>query len=178
VEKEVGRHLRKAKLPGCYDRLVKLITGFKNPVRGAHANWEKARPNHDRIKMSGVSIIGNISQTEGSWVLKELRVGIRKEVWVIKASVENLEPTGSIRGIQFPARETVEGLPKASTSNVSPTQIREGITDQGREIRIRIVEVKTSPQLNEPPWTTGSNLFLGKEAGSHQVKITVEFPQK
>jgi hypothetical protein len=88
MEKEVGRHLRKAKLPGCYD-------------------WEKARPNHDGIKMPGVSIIGNISQTEGSWVLKELRVGIRKEVWVIEAIVKDLEPTGSIWGIQFPARETV-----------------------------------------------------------------------
>jgi hypothetical protein len=59
---------------------------------------------------------------------------------------------------------------------LSPTQIREGITDQGREIRIRIVEVKTSPQLNEPPRATGSNLLLGKEAGSHQMKIAVEFP--
>jgi hypothetical protein len=107
VEKEVGRHLRKAKLPGRYDRLVKLITGFKNPVRGAHADWEKARPNHDGIKMPGVSIIGNISQTEGSWVLKELRVGIRKEVRVGEAFIKNLEPTASIWGIQFPARETV-----------------------------------------------------------------------
>jgi hypothetical protein len=107
VEKEVGRHLRKAKLPGCYDRLVKLITGFKDPVRGAHADWEKAGPDHDGIKMPGVSIIGNISQTEGSRVLKELRIGIRKEIWVIKAFIENLEPTGSIWRIQFPTRETV-----------------------------------------------------------------------
>jgi hypothetical protein len=61
---------------------------------------------------------------------------------------------------------------------LSPAQIREGITDQRREIRIRFVEVKTSPQLNEPPWATSSNLLLGKEAGSHQMKITVEFPQK
>jgi hypothetical protein len=107
VEKEVGRHLRKAKLPGCYDRLVKLITGLKNPVRGAHADWEKAGPNHKGVKVPSVSIIGNISQTEGSRVLEEFRIGIRKKVWVIKAFIENLEPTGSIWRIQFPTRETV-----------------------------------------------------------------------
>jgi hypothetical protein len=33
---------------------------------------------------------------EGSRVLKELRIGIRKEVWVVKAFIEDLEPTGSI----------------------------------------------------------------------------------
>jgi hypothetical protein len=107
VEKEVGRHLRKAKLPGCYDRLVKLITLLKNPVRGAHADWEKAGPNHNGIKVLSVSIIGNISQTEGSRVLEEFRIGIRKKIWDIKAFIENLEPTGSIWRIQFPTRETV-----------------------------------------------------------------------
>jgi hypothetical protein len=107
VEKEVGRHLCKAKLPGCYDRLVKLITGFKNPVRGAHANWEKAGPNHDGIKVPSVSIIGNISQTEGGRVLEEFRTGIRKKVWFIKAFIKNLEPTGSNWRIQFPTRKTV-----------------------------------------------------------------------
>jgi hypothetical protein len=107
VEKEVGRHLCKAKLPGCYDRLVKLITGFKDPVRGTHADWEKAGPNHNGIKVPSVSIISNISQTEGSRVLEEFRIGIRKKVWVIKAFIENLEPTGSIWRIQFPPRETV-----------------------------------------------------------------------
>jgi hypothetical protein len=60
MEKEVGRHLRKAKLPGCYDRLIKLITRLENPVRGTHANREKIGPNHDRVKAPGVSIIGNV----------------------------------------------------------------------------------------------------------------------
>jgi hypothetical protein len=61
---------------------------------------------------------------------------------------------------------------------LSPTQIRKGIADQGGEIRVRVVEIKTSPQLNEPPWATSSNFLLGKKAGSHQMKVTVEFPQK
>jgi hypothetical protein len=81
VKKEVGRHLRKTELPGCYDRLVKLITRLEDPVR---------------VKAPGVGIIGNVGQSEGSRVLKELGIGIRKEVWVVKAFVENPEPSGSI----------------------------------------------------------------------------------
>jgi hypothetical protein len=60
VEKEVGRHLRKTKLPGCYDRLVKFITRLADPIRGAHANWEKTGSDHDGIKAPGVCIKGNI----------------------------------------------------------------------------------------------------------------------
>jgi hypothetical protein len=43
------RHLPKIKLPGRHDRLVKLVSQFNNPVRGAHADWEEARMNHDGI---------------------------------------------------------------------------------------------------------------------------------
>jgi hypothetical protein len=96
VKKEVGRHLCKTKLPGCYDRLVKLITRLEDSVGGAHANWEETGPNHDRVKVPGVGVIGNVGQSEGSRVLKELGIGIRKEVWVVKAFVENPEPSGSI----------------------------------------------------------------------------------
>jgi hypothetical protein len=60
VEKEVGRHLRKTKLPGCYDRLVKFITRLADPIRGAHANWEKTGSNHNGVKAPSVSIIVNI----------------------------------------------------------------------------------------------------------------------
>jgi hypothetical protein len=49
VEEEVGRNLHKNKLPGCYDRLVELITWLDDSVRGAHANWKEARANHDRV---------------------------------------------------------------------------------------------------------------------------------
>jgi hypothetical protein len=40
------------------------------------------------------------------------------------------------------------------------------------------LEIKTSPQLNEPPWATNSDLLLRKEARSHQMEISVKFPQK
>jgi hypothetical protein len=49
VEEEVGRNLPKTKLPGCYDRLVELITWLDDFVRGAHANWKEASANHDRV---------------------------------------------------------------------------------------------------------------------------------
>jgi hypothetical protein len=49
MEEEVGRNLPKTKLPGCYDRLVELITRLDDLVGGAHADWKKARANHDRV---------------------------------------------------------------------------------------------------------------------------------
>jgi hypothetical protein len=49
VKKKMGRHLPETKLPGCYDRLVKLITELDDPIRGTHANWKKAGPNHDGV---------------------------------------------------------------------------------------------------------------------------------
>jgi hypothetical protein len=177
VEKETGRHLPKTKLPGCYDQLVKLITGLEDPIRGTHANWEKAGPNHNRVKAPGVGIIGNIGESEGSRVLKEFRIGIRKKIRVIKAFVENPEPAGSIRRIQLTTRKTVQSLPETGAPNLSPAQIREGIADQGREIGVGTLEIKMGPQLDEPPWATSSDLLLRKKARSHQVEI-VKFPKK
>jgi hypothetical protein len=49
MKKEVGTNLPKTKLPGCYDRLVELITGLDDSVGAAHANWKEASANHDRI---------------------------------------------------------------------------------------------------------------------------------
>jgi hypothetical protein len=49
VKEEVGRNLPETKLPGCYDRLIKLISRLDDSVGGAHANWKKARENHDRV---------------------------------------------------------------------------------------------------------------------------------
>jgi hypothetical protein len=49
VKKEMRWYLSKTKLPSYYDRLVKLITGLDDLIRGAHANWKKAGPNHDGI---------------------------------------------------------------------------------------------------------------------------------
>jgi hypothetical protein len=49
VKEEVGRNLPKTKLPGCYDRLVKLITWLDDSIGRSHANWKEARVNHDRV---------------------------------------------------------------------------------------------------------------------------------
>jgi hypothetical protein len=49
VKEEVRRNLPKTKLPGCYDRLVELITWLDDSVGGAHADWKEARVNHDRV---------------------------------------------------------------------------------------------------------------------------------
>jgi hypothetical protein len=47
VEKEMGRHLPKTKLPGCYDRLVKLVPRLDYSVGCTHANWEEAGTDHN-----------------------------------------------------------------------------------------------------------------------------------
>jgi hypothetical protein len=49
MKEEVGRNLPETKLPGCYNRLVELITGLDDSVGGAHADWKEARANHDRV---------------------------------------------------------------------------------------------------------------------------------
>jgi hypothetical protein len=61
MKEEVWRHLPKTKLPGCYNQLVKLVFWFDDPVRSAHADWEEARANHDRVQVPGVDIIGEVS---------------------------------------------------------------------------------------------------------------------
>jgi hypothetical protein len=38
--------------------------------------------------MPSAIIIGNVSQSEGDWILKDCRIGVRKEEWVVQASVE------------------------------------------------------------------------------------------
>jgi hypothetical protein len=49
MKKEVRRYLSKTKLPGCYDRLVKLIPWFHNPIGSAHANRKKTGPDHNGV---------------------------------------------------------------------------------------------------------------------------------
>jgi hypothetical protein len=61
MKEEMWRHLPKTKLPGCYDRLVKLISWLNNPVRSTHANWEEAGTDHDGVQVPGISIMGEIS---------------------------------------------------------------------------------------------------------------------
>jgi hypothetical protein len=49
VKEEVRRNFLETKLSGCYDRLIKLITGLDDSVGGAHADWKEARANHERV---------------------------------------------------------------------------------------------------------------------------------
>jgi septation ring formation regulator EzrA len=89
MKEEVWRNLPKTKLPGCYNRLVKLVSQFDDPVASAHADWEEARVNHDRVQAPGVDIIGEVSQSERGWALKDFRLSIGEEDWVVQALVEN-----------------------------------------------------------------------------------------
>jgi hypothetical protein len=38
--------------------------------------------------MPSAMIIGKVSQSEGDWILKDFRICVRKEDWVVQASVE------------------------------------------------------------------------------------------
>jgi hypothetical protein len=93
MKEKMWRHLPKTKLPGCYDRLVKFISRFDDPVGGAHADWEEARTNHDGVQAPGVNIVGKISQSERGWALKDFRLSIGEEDWVVQAFVKNLKPS-------------------------------------------------------------------------------------
>jgi hypothetical protein len=42
--------------------------------------------------MPSAIIIGKVSQSETDWVLKNLRICIREEDWVVQASVEYPKP--------------------------------------------------------------------------------------
>jgi hypothetical protein len=53
-------HLPKTMLPGCYNRLVKLIPWLDDPIGSTHANWKKTRPNHNGVQAPGIGIIGKI----------------------------------------------------------------------------------------------------------------------
>jgi hypothetical protein len=42
--------------------------------------------------MPSVIVIGKISQSKGDWVLKDFRIGIRKEDRVVQTSIEYPKP--------------------------------------------------------------------------------------
>ena len=83
MKEEVRRDLPKTKLPGCYDRLVRLITRLDDSVGSAHADWKKTRTNHDRIQMPSAVIFGKVIQSKRHWIFKVSGGGIREEKWVI-----------------------------------------------------------------------------------------------
>jgi hypothetical protein len=84
--------LPKAKLPGCKNRLIELISWFNDPIGSTPADREEARAHHDRIQASGVDIIGKISQPEGGRILENFRFSVGKEDWVVQAPIENPKP--------------------------------------------------------------------------------------
>jgi hypothetical protein len=92
MKEEVRRNLPEAKLPGCYDQLIELISWLDDPVGGAHTDWKEARADHDRIQKPSAVIIGKISQSEGDRVLKNFRISVRKEDRVVQAPIENPKP--------------------------------------------------------------------------------------
>jgi hypothetical protein len=92
MKEEVWRNLPKTKLLGCCNRLIELISRFDDLVRSTHAEWEEARTNHDRIQAPGVDVIGEVSQPEGGRALKNFRLSVGKEDWVVQALVENPKP--------------------------------------------------------------------------------------
>jgi hypothetical protein len=83
MKEEVGRDLPKTKLPGCYDRLVRLITRLDDSVGGAHADWKEARVDHDRIQMASAVIIGKVIQSEGNRIFKVFGSNVREDEWII-----------------------------------------------------------------------------------------------
>jgi hypothetical protein len=93
MKEEVWRNLPKTKLPGCYNRLVKLVSRFDDPVGSAHADWEEARANHDRVQAPGVDIVGKVSQSERGWALKDFRLSIGEEDSVVQAFVKSPKPS-------------------------------------------------------------------------------------
>jgi hypothetical protein len=60
VKKEMRGYLSKTKLPGCYNRLVKLIPWLYDPIGSTHANWKKTGPNHNGVQTPGVSVMSEI----------------------------------------------------------------------------------------------------------------------
>jgi hypothetical protein len=92
MKEEVRRNLPEAKLSGCYDQLIELISRFNDPIGCTHADWEEARVNHDRVQAPGVDIIGKISQPKGGRVLENFRFSVGKEDRVVQAPIENPKP--------------------------------------------------------------------------------------
>jgi hypothetical protein len=70
-------------LPGCYDRLVRLVTWLDDSVGGAHADWKEARVDHDRVQMLSAVIISKAIQSESDQIFKAIGGIVRKEEWIV-----------------------------------------------------------------------------------------------
>jgi hypothetical protein len=78
-------------LPGCYDRLIRLITWLDDSVGGAHADWKETRVDHDRVQMMSAIIIGKVIESEGDQIFKVIGGSVREEEWIVSTSVEDFE---------------------------------------------------------------------------------------
>jgi hypothetical protein len=83
MKEEVRRDLPQTKLPGCYDRLVRIITRLDDSVGGAHADWKEARADYERIQMSSAVIIGKVIQYQGNRIFKVFGGSVREEEWIV-----------------------------------------------------------------------------------------------
>jgi hypothetical protein len=70
-------------LTGRYDRLVRLVSWLDDSVGGAHADWKKARVDHDRVQMLSAVIIGKAIQSESDRIFKAIGGSVRKEDWIV-----------------------------------------------------------------------------------------------
>jgi hypothetical protein len=70
-------------LPGCYDRLVRLVTWLDDSIGGAHADWKEARADHDRVQIPSVVIIGKAIQSKSDRIFKAIGGSVRKEEWIV-----------------------------------------------------------------------------------------------
>ena len=130
VEEEIRRYLPKAKLSGCYNRLIGFIARFDDSVRCAHANWKEAGTDHDRIQLPSAIVIGKVVQPKTDWIFKIFRSCVREEKRVVQALEENLEPLGCLLGDQFTAWKAVQGLAIAGASDLLSSVIWKGAVGQ------------------------------------------------
>ena len=139
------RHLSETKLSGCHYRLITLITGLDDPVRGTHANREEARTNHEGVQMLCAGVIGKVIQSERDWVFKICRFSIRVEQGVVQTLEENLKPPCCFLGDQPAAWETIQGLAIAGASDLLSISIWEGASGQRWGVWDLVSEVQLSP---------------------------------
>jgi hypothetical protein len=91
--------------------------------------------------MPSAIIIAKVSQSEGDWILKDFRICVRKEDWVVQALVEYLKPACGICRVQLATRKTVQSLTKAGTPDLPPTLIWKGVIGQNREVWYVVLKI-------------------------------------
>jgi hypothetical protein len=91
--------------------------------------------------MPSAIIIGKVSQSKGDWILKDFRICVRKEDWVVQTLVEYPQLARGIYGVQLATRKTVQNLAKAGTPDLSPTLIWKGVIGQNRKVWYVVLKI-------------------------------------